>query len=145
MVCTIQLEWIFLQHVTKGTGHTVEKLIRETFLSCLFFGKYKSLLYIIRTLSRMPVKKSGLGLQDPMTSSNDKYLSLLCAISDLIGDVTGESGSSTTYNLQAVKEERCDGKKIGLMSTTPNSRESSIIPPPLSVASLYTQNTWVPV
>ena len=29
VVCAIQLEWIFLQHVIKGTGRAVEKLIRE--------------------------------------------------------------------------------------------------------------------
>ena len=111
MVCAIQLEWIFLQHVIKGTGRAVENLIREKKNPCLFFGKSKSLLSIIRTLSTMPVKKSGLGLQDLVTSSNDKYLSLICTSRDLIGSLAGESEFSTTYNLQAVKEERCGGKK----------------------------------
>ena len=45
VVCEIQLEWIFLQHVTWDTGHAfagVEKMIQENFLCCLFFGKKKT-------------------------------------------------------------------------------------------------------
>ena len=111
----IQLEWIFLQHVTKGTGHTfagAEKLIWEIFLPCLFFRKSKSLLSIVRTLSRMPVKKSGLGIQDPVTFSNNKLLSYLRASSNLIGSVTVASGFSTSDCLLGIREEKYDRKKI---------------------------------
>ena len=38
----------------------------------LFFGKYKYFSPVVVTLSTMPVKKGGLGLQDLVTSSNDK-------------------------------------------------------------------------
>ena len=69
----IQSELIFLQHVTWYTGDVftgVEKILQETFLSRLFFGKYKSLPPIVGNLSTMQVKRYGLGLQDPVTSSN---------------------------------------------------------------------------
>ena len=63
------------------------------------------------SLSMMPVKKFGLVLQDPVTSSNDKYLSLLRARSELIGVVTGEREFPTTDHLLALREERRDGQK----------------------------------
>ena len=37
----VQLEWIFLQCVTKDTGQELtgmEKVLRENFLPCIFFG-----------------------------------------------------------------------------------------------------------
>ena len=46
----IQSEWIFLQRVTWDMGGAfavVEKMIRETFLPNIFFGKRKSLSPII--------------------------------------------------------------------------------------------------
>ena len=54
----------------------VEKIIWETFLYRFFFGKKKSLTPLIVDLSTMPVKKSGLGLQNPMTFADEKYPSL---------------------------------------------------------------------
>ena len=42
VVHVIQLEWSFLQRVTKNTGDSflgVEKMLRETFFLCLFFIK----------------------------------------------------------------------------------------------------------
>ena len=61
---TIQSEWIFLQRITWDTGGSfagVEKIIRETFLPRLFFGKTKTLSPVIGALSMMPVNKSRLG------------------------------------------------------------------------------------
>ena len=63
------------------------KILQETFLPLPLFGKSKSLPPIVGTLSMMPVKKSVLGLQDQVTSANYKYLSLICASSELIGAV----------------------------------------------------------
>ena len=57
----------------KYMGYTfvgVKKLLQETFLPFIFFGKYKSLSLIVETMSMIPFKKSVLGLQDPETSSN---------------------------------------------------------------------------
>ena len=45
VVCAIQSEWIFIQCLTWYTGNLfagVEKMIRETFLPRLFFGKNKN-------------------------------------------------------------------------------------------------------
>ena len=52
----------------------VEKIIRETFLTCLFFGKTKTLSSIVGALIRMPVKKYVMGLLKPVKSAHDKYL-----------------------------------------------------------------------
>ena len=46
VVHVIQSEWIFFQRVIWDTGYAfseVDKMIRETFLSRLFFGKTKNL------------------------------------------------------------------------------------------------------
>ena len=81
----------------------VEKLLQETFLPRLFLVKYKSLPPIVVTLSTMEIKKSGIGLQYPITSVNEKYLSLMCANKNLIGAVTGERAISTTDHLMALR------------------------------------------
>ena len=77
VVHTIQLEWIFLQYTTCYTRDAftgVDKMIWETFLPHLFFGKTKILSPIIGALSTILVKKSGLGLLNPVTSAHEKYL-----------------------------------------------------------------------
>ena len=59
VVCAVQLEWIFLQHVKKDTGYVfvaVENILQETFLPCPFFGKSKYLPPIVGILSMIPVK-----------------------------------------------------------------------------------------
>ena len=66
----VQLEWIFLQHMAKYTGKVfvgVEKVLQETFLLRLFFGKLKILPPIVGTLSALRVKKSSLVLYNPVT------------------------------------------------------------------------------
>ena len=71
VVHEIQPEWIFLQCVTWDTGDAfagVEKMIRETFLPRLFFGKTKTPSPVVGALSTMPVNKSGLRLLNPVTS-----------------------------------------------------------------------------
>ena len=60
----------------------------------------------------MMVKRSGIGLQDPVMSSNDKYLISLRASSELIGAVTGEIKFSTADHLLALREERRGRQKI---------------------------------
>ena len=88
VVCAIQLECIFLQWMKKYTGYAftgVEKLLQETFLPRIFFGKLIYLPPIVGILSTMLVNKSGPDLQDPVTSANHKYLSLNRVIYKLIG------------------------------------------------------------
>ena len=70
VVCEIQSEWIFLHRVTWDTGDLfagVEKMIRETFLTHIFFRNKKTLSPVIGALSSMLVKKSVLGLLNPVT------------------------------------------------------------------------------
>ena len=58
VVWLIQSEWIFRQSVKKTKGYTfarVDKMLRETFLPRLFFGKSKYLSPITGTLSIMAV------------------------------------------------------------------------------------------
>ena len=59
----------------------------------------------------MPVKKSGLGLQEPVTLTKKKDLSSLHTSRELIGAITGERSFSTTDHLLALREERRDWKK----------------------------------
>ena len=78
--------------MTKDTVKTfvgVEKLLQETIFPHLFFGNSKFLPPIIGNLITMPVKKSGLCLQDTVASANNKYLISLIERSDLIETVTG--------------------------------------------------------
>ena len=75
VVRTIQLEWIFLQHVTWFTIDAfagVERMIWETFLPRLFFRNMKTLSTIVGDLSMMLVKKSRLGTLNPVASAQDK-------------------------------------------------------------------------
>ena len=75
----------------KDIRHTftgVKKCILEIFLPHLFFGKSKSILFILGALNKMMVKKAGLGLKYTVTSTNQKYLSFLRANIELIGAIT---------------------------------------------------------
>ena len=60
----------------------------------------------------MPVKKSGLGLQNPVKSMHENYPSSQRAITELIQDVIGEVSFSTYYHFLVIREERSDGQKI---------------------------------
>ena len=67
----------------------VEKLLQETFLPHLFFGRL-NISPIVGTLSTMPVKKYGLVLPNPVMSAKEKFLSSQRAVTELIRSVTGE-------------------------------------------------------
>ena len=91
VVCAIQSERIFSK-CDKNMGYVfsgVEKLLPETFFPRIFIGISKSLPPIVGTLGTIRVKKFGLGLHDPVTSANKKYLSLIRVSSKLIGAVIG--------------------------------------------------------
>ena len=103
-----------MQYLTKNTGYAfvgVEKILQETFLPCFFFVKSKSLPSIVGTLSMVLVKKSGLGLQNSVTSADEKPLSLQHLRTELIRYMKGESKFSAADYLQVVKEERSGGRK----------------------------------
>ena len=61
----------------------------------------------------MPVKKSGLGLQYPVTSAKYKYLSSIFTSCELIGSVKEEREISTADHLLAIREEMHDILKMG--------------------------------
>ena len=78
-------------------------MIWETFLPRIFFGKTKLILLIIGALSTMLVKKSGLGLLNPVMSVNYKYLSYQRARAELIWAVTGVGAFSNNDQLLALR------------------------------------------
>ena len=80
----------------------VKKLLWETFLPRLFIVKSKYLPPIVESLSTILDKKSGLGLQNMVTSANERILSLKRASTELIRDGMGESEFSIADNVQAV-------------------------------------------
>ena len=45
----------------------VKKTIRKTFLPCLFFGRKKTLSPAVGDLIKIPVKKAGMRLMNPVT------------------------------------------------------------------------------
>ena len=71
----------------KNTGHAFKRLgkvLWKTFLPRLFFGRMKTLPIVVQALSTVQVKKSGMGLNNPVTSAAEKYNSLLRASCKLI-------------------------------------------------------------
>ena len=91
VVHEIQSECIFLQRVTWEMGDAfsgVEKMIRETFLPRLFFIKTKTFSPVVGYLSIIPVKKAELGLLNPATSAQEKYLSFPQESAELVRAVT---------------------------------------------------------
>ena len=105
---------MFIQRVTWDTGDAfagVEKIIRETFLPCLFFGKTKTISPVVGALSTMPVKKAVLGLLNSVTSSQEEYLISTWGSVELVRAVTGGGAFSNADHLRTLSEERRDGKK----------------------------------
>ena len=63
------------------------------------------------SLSTMPVKKSGLGLLNPVTSSKEKYLRSQRGSAEIVWGVTRGGAFSNADHLRNLSEERRDGKK----------------------------------
>ena len=82
MAHAVQSEWIFMKCVMKDTVQVfkgLEIFMQGNFLPRLFFGKPKILPPIVGYLSTLPVKKSEMELQNPVTLAQEKYISLICA------------------------------------------------------------------
>ena len=72
----------------------------------------------------MLFKKSGLGLQDPVKSANENYLSLLHTTRELIGAVTGERDKfPPPIPFWRSGKKFMTDKKAGMKPTIPNSRD----------------------
>ena len=67
-------------------------MIRENVLPHILFGNRKPLSNIVGVQSKMLVRKSGLGILNPLTPANKKYLILQRASAELILSVTGGGG-----------------------------------------------------
>ena len=84
----------------------VKKMIREKILHRLLSGKPKTLPSIVVALSMLTVKKSGMGLKNPVTSAEEKFTSSLCTSDKLIGAVKGNQVFSNDDCIQVVKGGR---------------------------------------
>ena len=103
-----------IQLVTWDTGDAftgVGEIIRETFLLLILFEKAKTLSLIMLYLSKMPVKKSRLGILNMVTPAQEKNLFSHWGSSELVRDVTVNGELSNADHLQALNEERRDGQK----------------------------------
>ena len=83
----------------------------ETFLPHIFFGKTKTLSPIVGALNMMPFKKAGLGLLNPVMSSQGKYLSSQRGSKELVRVMTGGGAFSNSDHLWTLSEEVREGKK----------------------------------
>ena len=103
-----------MQFMTKDTVKAfvgLEKFLQKNFCPCLFFGKPKTLPPTIGALSTLLENKSGLGLQNPVTSANEKYNSLLRTSCKMSSSVKGERYFSTNDYIWSVKGWRRESKK----------------------------------
>ena len=103
-----------IQLVTWDTGDAftgVGGIIRETFLLLIIFENAKTLSPIMVYLSKIPVKKSGLGILNMVKPAQEKNLFSHWGSSELVRDVTVNGELSNADHLQALNEERRDGQK----------------------------------
>ena len=97
-------------------------MIKETFLPCIFFGNTKTLFPIVGYLSKMPFKKSGLGLLNPVTPEKGKYPSSQWGSAELIRSVTGEDHSPTTTTSGCLVKKCVTGRETRMTQTKTNAR-----------------------
>ena len=86
-------------------------MFQENVLPRHFFGKSKSLSPIVGNISKMRVNKSGLGLLNIVTSTNEKESSSNRSSTELIQSMAAEGSFSNSNNLLALREERCNIRK----------------------------------
>ena len=81
-------------------------MIREPFLPRIFFRKKKTLSPVVGALSTMTVRKSGLGLLNPVTSAQEKYLISTGGSAELVQAVTGGGEFYNANHLRILSEEQ---------------------------------------
>ena len=79
-------------------------MIRETFLPRLFFGNTKTLSPVVGALSMIPVKKSVLGILNPLTSAQEKHLRSTRGSTELVRAVTVGGAFSNAGHLRTLSE-----------------------------------------
>ena len=107
----------FLQLLKKNIVQALEelgKVMQETFLLLIFFGRSTNLPPVVGSLSMLSIKKSGLVLQNPVTIAEDKYNSLMCVSCNLISAVMVKRDFLTADHIWSVKGGWRGGKKIGV-------------------------------
>ena len=82
----------------------------QNLFASYFLRKDKTLSPVIGALSTTSVRKSGLGLLNPVTSAKEKYLSSTRVSAELTRAVTGGGGFSNAKHLRTLSEECRDGK-----------------------------------
>ena len=85
-------------------------MLRENVLTNIFFGNTKTLSPIVGALSVMPVKKSRLGLLNPVIPAKEKYLSSQRRSAELIRAVMG-GGSQTPTTSWCSEKKGVTGRK----------------------------------
>ena len=94
-----------------GCVHGIGKNDSENIFASYFLRKEKNLSPIVGTLSTTTIKKVGLGLLNPVTSSKEKYPSSQKGSKELIRAVTGGGEFSNANHLRMLGEERRDRQK----------------------------------
>ena len=64
----------------------------------------KTLSPVVGNISTMPVKKARLGLLNPVSSEQDKYLSSLWGSEEMVQAVTGGGAFSNANHLRTLSE-----------------------------------------
>ena len=83
--------------------HRAGKFYAGNLFASSFLLKIENRPPILGALSTLPVKKSGMGLHNPVTPAQEKYNRSLCASDWLIGAVKGKQMFSTADHIRAVK------------------------------------------
>ena len=87
----------------------------------IFFGISKTLPPVVGGLSKLPVKKSGMGINHPVMSAADKYTKSLCASYELIDVVTIKRDFQALITFGRLKRRGRMGKNIGITLMMENS------------------------
>ena len=114
MVCVIQLEWIFLQHVTWNTGDAftgVDKMIWETFFASYFLQKDEDPLPCRRISEYDAIQESWTETPEPSDISSGKVLKLHAREHRTDTGRNGGGEFSNANHLRTLSEEPLDKKK----------------------------------
>ena len=108
LVKALQNEWTYLQWVTTGSGNLyapIEKAITEDFLPALL-GQ-ANIGQTIRDQTALAVKRAGLGIPNPTTTTGDNYSASIDCSKLLVESVlTGEPIDIVAYQKHATNSQK---------------------------------------